>query len=60
MTEAANAAQYARRQEENRTRTFVDEYMRDKCSYLRSSSLEAGRLREQTARKCGIKEHVGN
>ena len=60
IREALNAAQYARQQEENRTRAFIDEYMRDKCAYLWSSSLEAGRLREQTARKCGIKEHVGN
>jgi hypothetical protein len=34
--------------------------MRDKCSYLSSSSLEAGRIRTKNAEKLGIKEHVGN
>ena len=60
LREALNAAEYARRKEDEKTREFVDDYMRDKCSYLWSSSLEAGRMREATARKCGITEHVGN
>jgi hypothetical protein len=60
IREAVNAAEYARKREEQQTRTFVDEYMRDKCSYLWSSSLEAGRIREQVARQAGVKEHVGN
>ena len=60
LREAINAAQYARQREEQKTRTFVDEYMRDRCSYIRSSSLEAGRVREQGAKRLGIREHVGN
>ena len=58
--EAMNAAQYARQREEHQTRTFVDEYMRDRCSYIWSSSLEAGRVREEVAQRLGIREHVGN
>ena len=60
IQEAVNAAEYAQRREDEQTRALVDNFMRDKCSYIWSSSLEAGRLREQTARKCGIREHVGN
>lgn len=60
VREAVNAAEYARQREEQKTRTFVDEYMRDKCSYIWSSSLEAGRVREESARRIGIREHVGN
>lgn len=60
IREAVNAAEYERRRREAQMRVFADEYVRDKCSYLQSSSLEAGRIREQVARRCGIKEHVGN
>jgi hypothetical protein len=60
VREAVNAAEYARQREEQKTRTFVEEYMRDKCSYIWSSSLEAGRVREEVGRRAGIREHVGN
>jgi len=60
IREAVNAAEYERRREEDRVRALTDEYMRDKCSYLFSSSLEAGRIRTERAEKLGIKEHVGN
>jgi hypothetical protein len=60
ILEAVNAAEYERRQQEAQMRVFADQYVRDKCSYLQSSSLEAGRIREQVARRCGIREHVGN
>jgi hypothetical protein len=60
VREAVNAAQYTRQREEQKTRTFVDEYMRDRCSYIWSSSLEAGRVREEAAKRLGIREHVGN
>ena len=60
VREAVNAAEYARQREEQKTRTFVDEYMRDRCSYIWSSSLEAGRVREEVGRRIGIREHIGN
>jgi hypothetical protein len=60
VREAMNAAEHARQREEQKTLTFVNEYIRDKCSYLYSSSLEAGRAREEVARRAGIREHVGN
>jgi hypothetical protein len=60
IREAMNAADYERQKEEQRVRTLTDEYMRDKCSYLFSSSLEAGRIRTERAEKLGIREHVGN
>ncbi|HMC29829.1 MAG TPA: hypothetical protein VKL99_03275 [Candidatus Angelobacter sp.] len=60
IREAVNAAEYERQRQEKRMRVFADEYVQDKCSYLQSSSLEAGRIREQVARRCGIREHVGN
>ena len=60
IREAVNAAEYERRKEEDRVRELTDAYMRDKCSYLFSSSLEAGRIRTERAEKLGIREHVGN
>jgi hypothetical protein len=60
IREAVNAAQHAQQREEQKTHSFVDEYMRDRCSYIWSSSLEAGRVREEVARRAGIREHVGN
>lgn len=60
IREAMNAAEYERQKEEQRVRDLTDEYMRDKCSYLFSSSLEAGRVRTERAEKLGIREHVGN
>ena len=60
IREAVNAAEYECQKEEQRVRTLADEYMRDKCSYLYSSSLEAGRVRTERAEKLGIREHVGN
>ncbi|HEY6970750.1 MAG TPA: hypothetical protein VJA94_16185, partial [Candidatus Angelobacter sp.] len=60
IRQAVNAAEYERRKEEDRVRELADAYMRDKCSYLYSSSLEAGRIRTDKAEKLGIKEHVGN
>lgn len=58
--EAVNAVEYERQKEEQRIRAMADEYMRDKCSYLFSSSLEAGRIRTERAEKLGIREHIGN
>jgi len=60
IKEAVNAADYERKREEQRIRALTDDYMRDKCSYLYSSSLEAGRIRTERAEKLGIREHVGN
>ena len=60
IRQAINAAEYERRKEEDRVRELADAYMRDKCSYLYSSSLEAGRIRTEKAEKLGIREHVGN
>ena len=60
IRQAVNAAEYERQKEEDRVRDLADAYMRDKCSYLYSSSLEAGRIRTERAEKIGIKEHVGN
>lgn len=60
IREAVNAAEYERQKEEQRVRAMADEYMRDKCSYLFSSSLEAGRIRTERAEKLGIREHIGN
>jgi hypothetical protein len=60
IKEAVNAAEYERQREEQRIRALTEDYMRDKCSYLSSSSLEAGRIRTKNAEKLGIKEHVGN
>jgi len=60
IKEAVNAAEYERKKEEQRIRALTDDYMRDKCSYLYSSSLEAGRIRTERAEKLGIREHVGN
>src|SRR5947209_8227596 len=60
IREAVNTAEYERRRQEAQMRAYADEYVRDKCSYMQSSSLEAGRIREQVARRCGIREHVGN
>jgi hypothetical protein len=60
IREAVNAAEYERRREEHRIRALTEDYMRDKCSYLFSSSLEAGRIRTAKAEKLGIREHVGN
>jgi hypothetical protein len=60
VREMRNAIEYEERRRVHRTREFMDEYMRDKCSYLSSSSLEAGRVRTERAEKLGIREHVGN
>jgi hypothetical protein len=37
----------------------VDAFIRDRCTYIKSSSLEAGRIRTEIAKRCGITEHVG-
>jgi hypothetical protein len=60
IREAVNAAEYERRRDEHRVRALTEDYMRDKCSYLFSSSLEAGRIRTKRAEKLGIREHIGN
>ena len=60
IRDAVNAAEYERRRNEQRVRALTEEYMRDKCSYLFSSSLEAGRIRTKNAEKLGIREHLGN
>jgi len=60
IKEAVNAAEYERKREEQRIHALTDDYMRDKCSYLYSSSIEAGRIRTAKAEKLGIREHVGN
>lgn len=60
IREAVNAAEYERRRDEQRVRALTEDYMRDKCSYLFSSSLAAGRIRTKNAEKLGIREHVGN
>jgi hypothetical protein len=60
MREMMNAMEYQEQRHVKDTRAFMDEYMRDKCSYLASSSLEAGRVRTARAEKLGIREHVGN
>lgn len=57
---ALDAAAEEEKLYEKRLHALVDEYMREKCSYIWSSSLEAGRIRSEVARRCGIKEHVGN
>jgi hypothetical protein len=59
VKEAENAARYTLEKEEQRTRQRALDYMRDKCSYIWSSSLEAGRVRTAQAEKLGIREHVG-
>ncbi len=59
ILEAHNAAVYQKDQDEQRTRNLVEEYGRDVCSYLKSSSLAAGRLRTKRAEKLFIREHVG-
>ena len=60
MREMLNALEYEERRQVRDAREFMDEYMRDKCSYITSSSLEAGRVRTERAEKLGIREHVGN
>ena len=60
IRQAVNAAEHERRREEQRIRALTEDYLRDKCSYLFSSSLEAGRIRTAKAEKLGIREHVGN
>jgi hypothetical protein len=60
IVEATTAAQYKKEQDEQRTRTRAYEEIRDKCSYLTSSSLEAGRIRTERAEKIGIRSHLGN
>ena len=60
MREMINAIEYEQQRYVKNTRAFVDEYMRDKCSYLNSSSLAAGRVRTERAERLGIREHVGN
>jgi len=60
IKEAVNAAEYERKREEQRIHALTDDYMRDKCSYLYSSSIEAGRIRTAKAEKLGIREHIGN
>ncbi len=59
VKEAETAARYALEKEEQRIRQRALDYMRDKCSYIWSSSLEAGRVRTAQAEKLGIREHVG-
>ncbi|HLJ25311.1 MAG TPA: hypothetical protein VKY85_01225 [Candidatus Angelobacter sp.] len=53
-------AEQAEQDEAKHISAFLDDYMKDKCSYIWSSSLEAGRIREEVAKRCGIREHVGN
>lgn len=60
MRERMNAIEYEQQRQVQETRAFVDEYMKDKCSYLNSSSLAAGRVRTERAERLGIREHVGN
>lgn len=60
VREAEGSARYALEKEEQRIRQHTLDYMRDKCSYIWSSSLEAGRIRSAQAAKLGIREHVGN
>jgi hypothetical protein len=60
VKDAENAARYALEKEEQRIRQRALDYMRDKCSYIWSSSLEAGRVRTAQAEKLGIREHVGS
>lgn len=59
MRDACEQAEQEEEQYENRLFSAVDAFMRDKCSYIWSNSLEAGRIRTEVAKKCGIKEHVG-
>jgi hypothetical protein len=60
MRERINAAE--REHEKARQKTVQDAYERfkDLCSPILGTSLEAGRWREEMARKAGIRSHVGN
>ena len=60
LHEMLNAMEYDERRRVKHAREFMDEYMRDKCSYLHSTSLLAGQIRTQKAEALGIREHVGN
>lgn len=56
---AMAAAQDEEEASEQRLNSKVDDYIKDRCSYITSSSLAAGRIRSEIAKKCGITEHVG-
>ena len=53
------AAQQEEQEYEKRLEAKVDDYLTDKCSYIDSCSLEAGRIRTKLAEKIGIRTHVG-
>jgi hypothetical protein len=56
---AMAAAQDEEEAAEQRLNSKVDDYIRDRCSYITSSSLAAGRIRTEIEKRCGITEHVG-
>lgn len=58
--EMANAAEYAEQKHVADTRTFVDDVIKDRCAYLTSNTLTAGRIRTKRAEAAGIFTHVGN
>lgn len=60
MRELRNASEYEEQENNRKMRQLADETVRDRCSYIASSSLEAGRIRTQRAERLGIREHLGN
>lgn len=60
IRDAHEAALREKQREAQETFAILDAFIRDECSYLKSSSLEAGRIRTERAEKLGIREHVGS
>jgi hypothetical protein len=56
---ALAAAQEEEDQYAARLDAKLDAFIRDRSTYIKSSSLEAGRIRTELAKRCGITEHVG-
>jgi hypothetical protein len=56
---AMAAAQEEEDQYAARLDSKLDAFIRDRSTYIKSSSLEAGRIRTELAKRCGITEHVG-
>jgi hypothetical protein len=59
-SERVNEAEFRMRAAEEKYAKYVQDYLRDYSKPIWGSSLAAGRMREELARKAGVKEHAGN
>ncbi len=60
MRERQNTLEYEERERNRQALAHVDAVRRDRCSYITSGSLAAGRIRTERAEKLGIRTHMGN